>query len=112
MDSEPIGSVRHSEGSSLLSPTTGVACCDSISTLAIVTLESEAIEDEDGVNEDGVDGIDGDDVDDDVGDMGITGGSGVGGESLTRAEFTMEASPVVWYDSAEFATCACEGSST
>jgi hypothetical protein len=52
-------------------------------------LESEAIEDEDGVNEDGVDGVDGDGVDDDVGDMGITEGSGVGEESSTRAEFTM-----------------------
>jgi hypothetical protein len=54
----------------------------------MVTLESEEIEDE-GVNEDGVDGVDGDGADDDVGDMGITVGSGVGGELLTRVDFTM-----------------------
>lgn len=87
------GSIGDTEDLSLLSVITDVACCNPISTLAIVTLESEAIEDEgvneDGANEDGVDGVDGDGADDDVGDMGITEGSGVGGESLTRVEFTM-----------------------
>lgn len=67
---------------------TDVACCDPILSLATVTLESETIEDDDGASEDGVDGVD-EDVNDDVGDMGITEGSGVGGESLIRAEFTM-----------------------
>jgi len=97
MELRSIRGAPHPEDSSLLSVITDVACCDPVLTLAIVTLESEAIEDEDGVNEDGVDGVDDDGVDDDVGDTGITEGSGVSGESLTRAEF---------------ATCAYEGSST